>query len=62
MLRLILLRLRRPWLLHALDSCRQTIVDAAHSEQVFESEIRAVDAEIAVARAERRMNRYRVMP
>ena len=62
MIRLLLLRLRRRWLLHAIASARQTMANAVHSEQVFESELREVDAEIAAERAGRRMQRYRVVP
>ena len=54
MIRLLLLRIHRRWLLHALDSARQTMANAAESEQVFLLEIRRVQAEIACAETERR--------
>ena len=54
MIRLLALRLRRRWLLHALDNVRQTMANAAESEQIFLAEVRRVQAEIAMAETERR--------
>lgn len=54
MIRLLILRWHRRWLLHALDSCRQTMANAEYSEAVFSERLRAVDAAIAMADLERR--------
>ena len=54
MIRLFILNARRRWLMHALDSVRQTMANAQYSEQVFEAELRRVLADIAAERTERR--------
>ena len=57
MIRLWILRWHRRWLIHALDSVRQTMANAAESEVVFQEELRRVQAQLAMAEVERR---YRV--
>lgn len=56
-IRLLLLNLRRRWLVSAIENTRHTASLAADSEQVFVAELRRVDAAIAVARLDQR---YRV--
>ena len=62
MIRLFLLNLHRRWLHSALASVRQTMANAAESEAVFYEELKRTDAAIAMAKAERRMQRYRALP
>ena len=62
MLKLWLLRAHRRWLHHAIASARQSMADAAESEAVFCEELKRTEAAIAMAKAERRMSRYRVLP
>jgi hypothetical protein len=62
MIRLLILRLHRRWLLHAIASARQSMADAAESEAVFCEELKRTEAAISLAKAERRMERYRVLP
>ena len=59
MIRLLLLSMRRRWLLSAIENTRHTQALAQDSEAVFRAELRQVDAAIAVARLERR---FRVAP
>lgn len=54
MLRLLILRARQRWLSYALREVRQTRANAEFSEQVFESELRSVQAQIACEETERR--------
>jgi flagellar hook-basal body complex protein FliE len=62
MIRLLILRLHRRWLHSALASVRQSMADAAESESAFCEELKRTEAAIAMAKAERRMQRYRALP
>jgi len=53
-IRLLLLKLRHRWLMSAIANCRQTIANADESERVFMAELRRVQADLAMARTERR--------
>ena len=54
MLRLLILRYRRYLARYALQRCREAQAEAAYSEAVYAEQLRAIEAQIAMAELDRR--------
>lgn len=59
-IRLFLLRLHRACLFRERERCYQQLAGAHAALEINDGDMRKVDAAIAVAEAERRLQRYRV--
>jgi hypothetical protein len=60
MIRILLLHLQRRWLAAAVENARQAEADAYESQRIFAAELARTEARIALAKAEQKMQRYRV--